>query len=95
MTNVAENVAKREDISLAFGPTLRSDTQTLGQPQYDISDMHQLIGYKLPVSSDVMKAVMTNRFMWKEYDTRIEKQLQKLAQKKAAIMTQLNGSELF
>ena len=91
MTNVAENVAKREDNSLAVVnfPTLRSVTQTLGQPQYNIYEMQRLIDYKLPVSSDVMKAVMINPFMWKEYDTRLEKQLQNLARKKAQLSSDI------
>ena len=85
------SVAEREDNFLADVkfPTFGSGTQTLGQPQYDICKMKRLIDFKLPVSSDVMKAVMTNRLMWKEFDTRIEKQLQDLARKKAQVSSDI------
>ena len=70
-------------------------TQTLADalpspPQYkaDIDknfspeEMQRLIDYQLPAPSDVMKAVMNKELTWKEYDTRLAKQLQDLGRKK-------------
>ena len=73
------NVAEREDKFLV--------------PQWDTLKMKRLIDFKLPVSSDVMKVVMSGRYMWKEFDRRIEKQLQDLAQKKAQVKSDITRLE--
>ena len=73
------NVAEREDKFLV--------------PQWDTCKMKRLIDFKLPVSSDVMKAVMSNRFLWEEFNTRIDKQLQELARKKAQVKSEIEDLE--
>ena len=71
-------------------------TQTLGEPSppkyradidknFSPEEIQRLIDYQLPAPSDVMKAVMDNHLVWKEYDKGLGKQLQDLGRKKGQL----------
>ena len=79
-------------------------TQTLGEPSppkykadidknFNVEEMQRLIDYQLPAPSDVMKAVMNKDFSWKEYDTRLGKQLQELGRKKGQLSRSKKAKE--
>ena len=51
------------------------------------------MNYQLPAPSDVMKAVMNKELSWKEYDTRLGKQLQDLGRKKGQLSRSKKAKE--
>ena len=79
-------------------------TQTLGHPtppkyradidkNFSPEEIQRLIDYQLPAPSDVMKAIMDNHLVWKEYDISLGKQLQNLGRKKGQLSKSKKAKE--
>ena len=97
-----KNVAKRKDFpTVPYFPTVIECAKQLEQHkqlEYTKCQMNRLIDFQLPVSSDVIKAVICNRSMWNEYVARIKKQLENLNREKAQVsneIEQLENSKVF